>query len=191
MPNPNRISTGEVIAGRYISKTGITFGDGTNQDTAASPSRYLSCFDTTTQAGSTTAGVPYRFNTTDASRDISVISDGSYLTKIKNTYAGVYNFIWSGQFENSVNTAKDIYVWFKVNGTDVVGSTGLAAVPGSHGAIHGHAIIGWNFFLNLPANAETQIYWLKETADISLVYYSETANYPSTASVVLTVNQIA
>ena len=36
MTNPNRLSSGEVFAGRYISKSGITFGDGTTQDTAAS-----------------------------------------------------------------------------------------------------------------------------------------------------------
>lgn len=35
MTNPDRISKGEVIAARYISETGITFGDGTVQDTAA------------------------------------------------------------------------------------------------------------------------------------------------------------
>lgn len=35
MTNPDRLSQGEVIAGRYISETGITFGDGTVQDTAA------------------------------------------------------------------------------------------------------------------------------------------------------------
>jgi hypothetical protein len=33
--NPDRLSQGEVIAGRYISETGVTFGDGTVQDTAA------------------------------------------------------------------------------------------------------------------------------------------------------------
>ena len=35
MTNPDRLSNGEVIAGRYISETGITFGDGTTQDTAS------------------------------------------------------------------------------------------------------------------------------------------------------------
>lgn len=33
--NPTRLSKGEVIAARYISQTGVTFGDGTVQDTAA------------------------------------------------------------------------------------------------------------------------------------------------------------
>lgn len=34
MTNPDRLSQGEVIAARYISETGITFGDGTVQETA-------------------------------------------------------------------------------------------------------------------------------------------------------------
>lgn len=35
MSNPDRLSKGEVIAARYISESGITFGDGTTQDTSA------------------------------------------------------------------------------------------------------------------------------------------------------------
>lgn len=35
MTSPNRLSQGEVIAARYISESGITFGDGTTQDTSA------------------------------------------------------------------------------------------------------------------------------------------------------------
>jgi hypothetical protein len=35
MTNPDRLSQGEVIAARYISETGITFGDGTVQDSSA------------------------------------------------------------------------------------------------------------------------------------------------------------
>jgi len=35
MTSANRLSQGEVIAGRYLSESGITFGDGTTQDTSA------------------------------------------------------------------------------------------------------------------------------------------------------------
>jgi hypothetical protein len=47
--NPNRLSQGEVIAGRYISETGITFGDGTVQNTAAGETivRYSPTFSAT------------------------------------------------------------------------------------------------------------------------------------------------
>lgn len=214
--NPLRMSKGELQAGGFIvdndiiptiddfSNLGIpnyrfknlrlsnsiTFNDGTSQSTSASPTRYISCFDLTTQEGSTTTPTPYKFNTTDVSRDINVVSDGTNPTKIKVDVAGVYNFIWSGQFENTVNEARDIFVWWRINGEDVVGSTGLAAVPGSHGGVNGHALIGWNFFLTLAAGDEVQLMWMKEVG-INLPYYAATANYPSTASVVLTVNQIA
>jgi hypothetical protein len=190
MANPDRLSQGEVIAGRYISETGITFGDGSLQNTTASPQRYISCFDLTVQSGSTTTPTPYKFGVTDFSRHINVISDGTALTKIKFDFAGIYNFIWSGQFKNTNIQSKDIYVWFRINGVDVAGSTGLAAVPLAHAGTTGHTIIGWNFFLNLNAGDEVQMMWMKESDDVSLAFFSGTANYPSTASIVLTVNAI-
>lgn len=186
---PNLISNGEVIAGKYLSRSGIQFGDGTYYGTALV--HYLSCYDLTTQTGSTTTPTPYIFGTTDIAKGFSVVSDGTHLTKIKAEHAGVYNFIWSGQFENTVNIFKDIYVWWRINGQDVLGSTGLAAVPGSHSGGNGHAIIGWNFFLTLNAGDEVQLMWMKEDVGVTLPFYGATANYPSTASVVLTVNQIA
>ena len=186
---PNLISNGEVIAGKYLSRRGIQFGDGTEYGTALV--HYISCFDLSTQTGSTTIPTPFHYSNTDVSNGISVISDGTELSKIKVSHAGVYNFIWSGQFENTVNVDRDIYVWFRVNGQDVLGSTGLSAVPANKGAVPGKCITGWNFFLSLAAGDEVQIMWMVEANSVSLAFYAGNANYPSTASVVLTVNQIA
>jgi hypothetical protein len=186
---PNLISNGEVIAGKYLSRSGYQFGDGTYYGTALV--HYLSCFDVSTQAGSTTVPTPFHYSNIDVANGISVISDGTELSKIKISHAGVYNFIWSGQFENSNAADKDIYVWFRINGQDVLGSTGLSSIPAARGNDLGKSITGWNFFLNLAAGDEVQIMWMKELASVSLAYYAGTANYPSTASVVLTVNQIA
>jgi len=186
---PNLISNGEVLAGKYLSHSGYQFGDGTYYGTALV--HYISCFDLSTQIGSTTTPTAFHYSNTDVSNGISVISDGTQLSKIKFTHAGVYNFIWSGQFENNVNTDKDIFVWFRINGEDVLGSTGLSSIPASKGAISGKSITGWNFFLNLNVDDEVQIMWMKEAASVSLAFYTANANYPSTASVVLTVNQIA
>ncbi len=191
MTNPLRLSKGEVIAARYISNDGIQFGDESLQTTKASPQRYISCYDLTVQSGSTTTPSAFKFGTTDVSRNVSVVSDGTALTKIKVDFAGVYNFIWSGQFENTVNAFRDIYVWFRINGQNVAGSTGLAAIAGSHAGANGHSLIGWNFFLPLNAGDEVQIMWMKEDAGTTLAFYSATANYPSTASIVLTVNAIS
>lgn len=189
MTNPNRISNGEVIARKYITRTSYKFPDDTEYTTALV--HFISCFDITTQIGSTTTPTPYIFGTTDVSKGISVTSNGTHLTRITFDHAGVYNFIWSGQFENNSSGAQDIFVWFRKNEQDILGSTGLAAVPGTHAGFNGHAIIGWNFFISVNANDYVELYWMKSSDAITLPFYTATANYPSTASVVLTVNQIA
>lgn len=186
---PNLISNGEVLAGKYLSHSGYQFGDGTYYGTALV--HYISAFDTTTQVGSTTTGTAFSFDTVDVSNGISITSDGTRLTRFTFSHGGVYNFIWSGQFENSVNSDKDIYVWFRKNNQDIIGSTGLAAISGSHGATNGHNIIGWNFFITVNAGDFVQLMWVKEDAGTTLAQYPATATYPSTASVVMTINQIA
>jgi hypothetical protein len=185
MANPNRISNGEVIARKYQTRTTYQFPDSTEYSTALV--HYGSFWDTTIQAGSTTTPTPMYFNTHDGYKGVLNGADG----KIFFDHGGVYNFVWSGQFENSVSSDHDIYVWFRINGVNVDGSTGLAAVPASHGVVNGHAIIGWNFFLTVNAGDYVQIMWLKDIEEITMPFYAATASYPSTASVVLTVNQIA
>jgi hypothetical protein len=189
MANPNRISNGEAIAGKFITRTTYKFQDETEYSTALV--HYISCFDDSTQTSSTTTPTPFHYSTTDVSKGISIVSDGVDLRKIVFDHAGVYNFIWSGQFENSSSSAQDVFVWFRKNGVDIAGSTGLAAVPGSHAGTNGHAIIGWNFFISVNAGDYVQIMWMKSSASITLPFYAATADYPSTASVVLTINQIA
>ena len=189
MANPNRLTKGEAAVGYLVTKDGIEFSDRTIYSTALV--HYLSCYSLTDQAGSTTTPTPFIFEVTDIAKGFSVVTDGTNLTKLKAAHAGVYNFIWSGQFENINIQSKDIYVWFRINGQDVAGSTGLVAVPLAHAGSIGHGLIGWNFFLSLNAGDEVQLMWMKETADVTLQHYAASANYPSTASVVLTIDQIA
>jgi hypothetical protein len=127
------------------------------------------------------------FDTTDWATNITLVSS----SQIKVTNAGKYNFQFSIQFECSDTQLQDTYVWLRKNGTDIGGSTGLVSVPNKHGGINGHAIVGWNFFLNLAANDYIQLVWTAASTTVSIATYGVGASWPSTASVVMTVNQVA
>ena len=145
--------------------------------------------DTTTQTGSITAGTPFTFNTADVTDGITLVS-GSRLTV---PIAGVYNFQWSGQFQNVENDIENVKVWLRVDGVDVPGSAGIISLAARKSAtIFARTIIGWNYFLSLTANQYVEIVWLPSIASITVPSYPAIVSppSPSTASVIVTVNQV-
>jgi hypothetical protein len=128
-------------------------------------------------------------DTTDYSNGVT-LSNSSRIN-VKNT--GVYNFQWSGQFQNTDTSLHDVSVWLRKNGTDVVGSTGFISVPNSHGGIDGHTIVGWNYFLELNANDYIELWWSATSTNISLQFYptQTSPTRPSTASLIATMNYVS
>jgi len=146
--------------------------------------------DTTTQTGSITAGTPFTFNTVDVADGVTLVS-GSRLTV---PLAGVYNFQWSGQFQNVENEIENVRVWLRINGVDVPASAGVISLAARKSAtIFARTIIGWNYFLTLTAGQYVEIVWLPSVASITVPTFPASAVtpiYPSTASVIVTVNQV-
>ena len=117
--------------------------------------------DTTTQTGSITAGTAFTFNTADVTDGVTLVS-GSRLTV---PIAGVYNFQWSGQFQNVENDIENVKVWLRINGVDVPGSAGIISLAARKSAtIFARTIIGWNYFLSLTAGQYVEIVWLPSVA---------------------------
>ena len=129
------------------------------------------------------------FNVTDYSNAVSVVSN----SEITVTTAGIYNLQWSGQFENTDTVLHNASVWIRVNGTDVVGSNGLVAVPNKHGGIDGQTIAAWNYFVELQANQYVELWWSTVNAGVSLQAYAAgvTPTRPTTASVIATLSFVS
>lgn len=145
--------------------------------------------DTTTQTGSITAGTPFTFNTADVTDGVTLVA-GSRLTV---PIAGVYNFQWSGQFQNVENDIESVKVWLRINGVDVPGSAGIISLAARKSAtIFARTIIGWNYFLSLTAGQYVEIVWLPSIGSITVPAYPAIVSppSPSTASVIVTVNQV-
>ena len=128
-------------------------------------------------------------DTTDVSNGVT-LSNSSRIN-VKN--AGVYNFQWSGQFQNTDTQEHDTSVWLRKNGTNIVGSTGLIGVPSSHGGLDGHTVVGWNYFLDLAANDYIELYWSSPSTQVSLQFYAAgtSPTRPTTASLIATMNLVS
>lgn len=172
---------------------GATGPAGPTGPTGASFTPYYGAFqDSTTQTiASTTTAYTITFNTVDFASN--GVTRGTPTSRIVFANAGTYNIQWSGQFENSINSDQDVSVWLRVNGVDVAGSTGIISIPASHGAVNGHTIAGWNFFLGLTAGQYVELIWTASSTAVSLAGYAAgtSPTRPSTASVVFTANRVS
>jgi len=170
--------------------TGSTGATGATGATGTLAGKYAA-FEYTGRQAITDATQAYTFpwDTTSFSNGVTT----SNTTRINFPTAGVYNIQWSGQFQNTNGTDKDISVWLSISGTAVTGSTGLATIPGAHGAVNGHSIVGWNYFLSFTAGQYLEIKWSGETTAVSLESYAAGTlpTRPTTSALVLTVNQVA
>jgi len=162
-----------LVASDIPTKSYGAFSDYTSQTIASTTTAYVMTFDTTDLGGN----------------GVSVVS-GSRLTV---TSTGIYNFQWSGQFESDDNAPQDAYVWIRINGTDVVGSTGRIGLPARKSAGDPfHILAGWNFLLSLTANDYVELTWSSTSTSISIKTYAAgtSPTRPSTASLIATFQQL-
>jgi hypothetical protein len=129
------------------------------------------------------------FNTTDYSSGVTLVGG----SKITATYPGIYNLQFSTQFQNTDTQLHDVSIWLRINGVDVVGSTGYISVPNNHASVPGHSINGWNFFVQLNANDYVEIWWSTDSANVTIQAYAAgtSPTRPSTASNVATLTFVS
>lgn len=138
---------------------------------------------------STTTAYAMTLNTTDYANGV-YLSNGGRMN-VRNY--GTYNIQWSGQFQNTDTAIQDVTVWLRKNGSDVVGSSGFASIPNSHGGTAGTVILAWNYLIELQANDYVELAWSASSTQISMqTYPSQTSpTRPSTASLITTVSYVA
>jgi hypothetical protein len=130
------------------------------------------------------------WDTTDFSGDV-YFGDTS---RIYFPTAGLYNLQWSGQFQNTGNSLENIYVWLRINGQDVVGSTGYISINARKSAeVPAHTLVGWNYFLRLTAGQYVELMWSSTSTTVSLESYVAGTNptRPTTAAIIFTAQQVA
>jgi hypothetical protein len=178
----------QVLIADSSTATGLKWGT----NTAATPTGYYGGWqDNVTQsAPSSNVGVAMIFRTVDLSNGVTVVTNGTNLTRITFANSGVYNLQFSSQFQNTNNSDEDVTIWLRKNGADVTGSSGLVSVPSKHGSVNGHTITAWNYLLDVIGGEYYELVWSTSNhTAVTMEYYAAGSPPPATASVILTVTQ--
>jgi hypothetical protein len=153
-----------------------------------------SFYDSITQTltGGANVAVPVILRQTDvdATNGISVVTDGTNLTRITVAHTGVYNLLFSAQLTNSGGTGQTVDFWLRKNG-----STAAQNIADTNGKVHlqsnaAFLMAAWNYFVKLNAGDYIQLMWTATSTNITMV--SEVANgvHPATPSIIVTLNKV-
>lgn len=179
----------QVLLADSSTTTGLKWGT----NTAATPTGYYGAWqDNFTQtAAAPNVGYEMIFRTIDLSNGVSVVTNGTNLTRITFANTGIYNLQFSSQFQNLSNFPQDVTIWLRLNGTDVPGSAGIIGLEArKNPADPYHIVAGWNYLLNVVAGQYYELVWsTTDHTNVTMQYYAAGSPPPSTASVIMTVTQ--
>jgi hypothetical protein len=195
------------LVGRYTAGSGImeeiSVGSGLtltgagvlNNTATPTPTGYYGAWqDNNTQtAVASNIGYAMIFSTVDLSNGVTVVTNGTNLTRITFANTGIYNLQFSSQFQNTNNALEDVSIWLRKNGADVAGSSGFISVPQrKNPSEYGHVVVSWNYLLSVVAGEYYELVWSTTNhTTVTMQYYAAGSPPPSTASVILTVTQQA
>jgi hypothetical protein len=173
--------------------TGLSLSNGVLSNTATpTPLGYYGAFQDNTTQNAAAINTPYamKFGITDLSNAVTIVSDGSNLTRITIANTGIYNIQFSAQFDRTNSGTDVVDIWLRKNGVDVAGSGGKIVLTGSSTA--SQMIAAWNYVIDVTAGDYYQLMW--STPDTHVRILSEAAQtspfaHPIIPSTILTVTQ--
>ena len=134
--------------------------------------------DITDQTGSTTVPAAVKFGTVEInSSGITMVTDGTSLTRLTFATAGTYMVAPNLQLANSDTADHDVTVWLALNGTDVVRSSTRITVPRASDG--GNAFFQIIFYITVTAGQYVQVYWLPESTAVTLDHTAAVTGPPA------------
>lgn len=110
----------------------------------------------------------------------------SPFSRIYVSESGIYNIQFSAQFDKTAGGAADIYIWLRINGTDVPYSASKVVIQGANAEI----ITAWNFVVVMNANDYFEMAWSSTDTNVHVSAVAPVTGppaIPGIPSVILTV----
>lgn len=148
-----------------------------------------SFYDVTDQTGNTAAATAVKFGTSDINtKGVTVVTNGSALTRITYAAAGTYMIAPSLQFGNSDAADHDVTVWLAKQGTAIPASATKITVPKTGDG--GSAFFTTVFYATVTAGQYLEVMWLPENAAVTIDHTAAGAIAPAIPSSIVVTERI-
>jgi hypothetical protein len=139
---------------------------------------YASFSDVTDQTGSTTVPAAVKFGTAEVvGAGVTMVTDGSDLTRLTFAAAGTYMIAFSLQLTNSDNNGHTVRVWLRENGTDMPRTATKIAVPKSSDG--GSTFFNITYYEQVAAGSYIEVIWLPSNVAVTLDHTAADAGPPA------------
>lgn len=112
--------------------------------------------------------------------------DSTYTSRVVADHTGLFKFDIRLQFTSSNSSISKIWVWYRVDGTDVVG-TGTQYTIASNGGI---AVATLPYIVSLQEGHYFELMWAVDSTTVSLMSPAATSFCPSTPCAVIAATQV-
>lgn len=126
---------------------------------------------------------PITFDTTRLSNGVVI---GGTTSQIIVPESGLYQFVANIQFTSGSSSSKNIWVWFRKNGTDIPNSARLVTSDVNNGYVP--VIV--NEAVSLAANGYVELVYAADSTNVTIDAVASTAFAPAAPAVVLEVTQV-
>ena len=151
--------------------------------------KYGDFYDITDQTGSISAATAVKFGSSNINtKGVTVVTNGSALTRITYAAAGTYMVAPSLQFANSDSSDNDVTVWLAKQGTAIPASATKITVPKA--ADGGNAFFTTVFYVTVTAGQYVEVMWLPESALVTLDHTAAGAIAPAVPSSIVVTERI-
>jgi hypothetical protein len=124
------------------------------------------------------------FGSTDIAQGVSIVTNGTTLTRITLARAGVYNIQFSAQLSQTAGGADNAFIWLKKNGTAIAATAGDTRVAGNGDRI----MASWNYLVSAVVPGDYyELAWTANGTSVVLEAIAAAGVVPSIPSVILTV----
>ena len=174
LPNATALDGTEIVA---VVQGGVSVQT-TAEAVGYSGKSYGSFCDVTDQTGSTGTPTAVKFGTNIINTaGVTVVTDGSNLTRVTLADAGTYIVSYSLQCANSDAADHDATIWLRLNGTDITNTARKQTVPKTgDGGLH---VAQGTYTVVATAGQYVQVMWVPENTAVTLDHTAAAAGPPA------------
>jgi hypothetical protein len=173
-----------VVPVAAVLKVGTTDGEVFVRPTIEQQKYYGQFLKTSDQSpAATNTAYAITFDSTPIANGISI---GSPASRIVVSESGLYNFAATYQLTSTSSSTKNIWLWFRINGTDVPNSSILVTLSSNN---EYKAVCRSDFF-TLNANQYIELMWAADSTAVALDAVASTAFAPGSPALILAVTQV-